>query len=196
MPHIFAAVSGNSALLEVRATDLPEVLELRPRRLLDERGFFSETWNATRMREVGLDVDFVQDNHSQSARGVLRGLHYQAAPHAQAKLVRVSRGAAFDVAVDLRRASPTFGRWIGLTLSADNWNQLFIPAGFAHGFVALEAETEVQYKTSAFYSSEHDRAIRFDDPAIGIDWPFPTEELLISERDRLAPLLPDAELFP
>ena len=177
-------------MLNVRPLGSGGVLEIRPRQITDERGFFSETWNAASWREAGIDLDFVQDNHSLSReRGVLRGLHFQADPFAQDKLVRVTRGAVFDVAVDIRRESPGFGKWVGATLSAAEWNQLLIPKGFAHGFVTLEPGTEVQYKVTAPYSAEHDRAIRFDDPAIGIEWPVAAGELILSPKDRAAPLL-------
>jgi dTDP-4-dehydrorhamnose 3,5-epimerase len=181
-------------MLDVRPTELPDVLEIRPRRVTDDRGFFSEVWNQADWRAAGLDIDFVQDNHSASGRGVLRGLHHQLAPHAQTKLVRVSRGAIFDVAVDIRSGSTTFGRWIGRVLSAESWNQLLIPAGFAHGFLALEDGTEVQYKVTVAYSAAHDRAISPTDPAIGIDWPLPPHEWILSTKDLAAPLLRDSEL--
>ena len=177
-------------MLEVTPAGLEGVIELHPRRFADERGFFSEVWSKARWSEAGVDADFVQDNHSLSRdRGVLRGLHFQIPPMAQAKLVRVTRGSVFDVAVDIRAGSPTFGRWTSAVISAAEWNQLFIPAGFAHGFVTLEPDCEVQYKVSAPYSAEHDRAIRFDDPAIGIDWPIGPEMLILSDKDRGAPLL-------
>lgn len=182
-------------MIDVRETGLPGVLEIRPPRFGDDRGFFSETWNAATWCEAGVDLAFVQDNHSRSAKGVLRGLHYQVEPAAQVKLVRVSRGAVFDVAVDIRRSSPTFGQWVGVTLSAGEWNQLLVPLGFAHGFLALEPDTEVQYKVTAPYSPAHDRAVRFDDPAIGVAWPLPANELLLSAKDQAAPLLADADLF-
>lgn len=181
-------------MVEVRRLALDGLLELRSRRFADDRGFFSETWNAAAWREAGIDTVLVQDNHSLSkARGTLRGLHFQAPPAAQAKLVRVTRGSAFDVAVDLRPSSPTYRQWAGVTLSAAEWNQLLIPEGFAHGFLTLEPDTEVQYKTSAAYSPAHDRAIRFDDPALAIDWPLPAAELILSDRDRAAPLLADVD---
>lgn len=181
-------------MVEITPLALDGVLEIRPRRFDDERGFFSETWNYARWSEAGIRTQFVQDNHSLSReRGVLRGLHYQAPPLAQAKLVRVSRGAVFDVAVDIRAGSPTFGQWVSAVLSADAWNQLFIPEGFAHGFLTLQPDTEVQYKTSAPYSPEHDRAVRFDDPAIGIEWPIDGERLILSDRDREALLLAEVE---
>jgi dTDP-4-dehydrorhamnose 3,5-epimerase len=177
-------------MLEVRPLELDGLLEIRPPRFGDDRGFFSEVWREDRLAEVGVHARFVQDNHSYSkARGVLRGMHYQLPPAAQDKLVRVARGSIFDVAVDIRRGSPTFGRWAGVVLSAKEWNQLFIPGEFAHGFVTLEDETEVLYKASAPYAPELERAVRFDDPAIGIDWPIDTSSVILSEKDRAAPLL-------
>jgi dTDP-4-dehydrorhamnose 3,5-epimerase len=177
-------------MLEVRPLDLDGLLEIRPLRFGDDRGFFSEVWREDRLAEIGVHARFVQDNHSYSkARGVLRGMHYQLAPAAQDKLVRVARGSIFDVAVDIRPHSPTFGRWAGVVLSTREWNQLFIPKGFAHGFVTLEDETEVLYKASAFYAPELERSVRFDDPAIGIDWPVDTSSITLSEKDRAAPLL-------
>ena len=180
-------------MIEVRPTALDGVLEIIPPRFGDDRGFFSETWHRPKMAALGLDLDFVQDNHSSSVpRGVLRGLHYQVPPAAQDKLVRVSRGSVFDVAVDLRTSSPTFGKWAGVTLSAGAWNQLLVPSGFAHGFVTLEENTEVQYKVTAPYDPSTERSIRWDDPAIGIDWPI-RDGLTLSDKDRAAPLLADAE---
>ena len=181
------------SLLEARALALPELIELTPRRFADERGFFSEVWNEARFAAAGVTARFVQDNVSLSVTaGVLRGLHFQAAPHAQAKLVRVSRGAIFDVGVDIRRSSPTFGRWAAVVLSADRWNQLYIPEGFAHGFMTLEDNCEVSYKASALYSPHHDRAIRWNDPDIGIEWPASAKPIL-SAKDADAPLLADIE---
>jgi dTDP-4-dehydrorhamnose 3,5-epimerase len=181
-------------VLEVRSLKLDGLVEIRPRRFSDERGFFSEVWREDAMAEAGIDVRFVQDNHSYSkVRGVLRGMHFQAPPAAQEKLVRVSRGAVFDVAVDIRPGSATFGQWAGLRLSANDWNQLFIPKGFAHGFVTLEDDTEVVYKVSAAYSPELDRTIRFDDPAIGVDWPVDLSGVTLSEKDRTAPLLSEID---
>lgn len=180
-------------MLEVREIGLG-VREISPRRFSDERGFFSEVWNAEIWRRSGIELVFVQDNHSLSrSRGVLRGLHFQAPPFAQEKLVRVTRGAIFDVAVDIRKHSPTFGQWVSVTLSADEWNQLLVPAGFAHGFLTLEPDTEVQYKVTAPYSAEHDRAIRWNDPQIGVEWPLSAEELTLSSKDEAAPLLSDIE---
>ena len=181
-------------MLEIHPLSLDGVLELRPARLSDDRGFFSETWSERAFSEAGIHLHFVQDNHSLSRDvGVLRGLHFQAPPLAQDKLVRVTRGAVFDVAVDIRPGSPTYRQWAGVRLSAADWNQLFIPKGFAHGFLALEPGCEVQYKVTAPYSRQHDRAIRFDDPEIGVDWPMAAETLILSDKDRAAPLLADVE---
>ena len=181
-------------MLELRRLDIDGLIEIRPKRFADDRGFFSETWNAAAWREAGIEQAFVQDNHSWSVpRGTLRGLHFQTSPQAQAKLVRVTRGSVFDVAVDLRTGSPTYGQWAGVTLSALEWNQFLIPQGFAHGFLTLEPDTEVLYKASAPYSPSNDRAIRFDDPAIGVEWPLPSGDLILSDKDRLAPLLADVE---
>ena len=181
-------------MLEIHPLALDGVLELRPRLIADDRGFFSETWSEAALAEVGIGLHFVQDNHSLSRdAGVLRGLHFQSPPFAQDKLVRVSRGAVFDVAVDIRPGSPNYRRWAGIRLSAASWNQLLIPQGFAHGFLALEPDCEVQYKVTAPYSRDHDRAIRFDDPAIGIEWPIEREALILSDKDRAAPLLAEVD---
>jgi dTDP-4-dehydrorhamnose 3,5-epimerase len=179
-------------MLEVRELELPGVLEIRPKRHGDARGWFQEVWNKESWESAGVALAFVQDNHSYSAaKGVLRGLHYQLAPAAQDKLVRATRGSIFDVAVDIRRGSPTFGRWAGLILSAELGNQILVPKGFAHGFVTLEEHSEVQYKVTAPYRPDQDRAIRFDDPAIGIDWP--VADVQLSGKDQAAPLLADAD---
>lgn len=171
---------------------IPDVLEIAVERLGDNRGFFSEVWSLSAIAALGIDNGFVQDNHSHSAEaGVLRGLHYQEPPFAQAKLIRVARGAIFDVAVDIRSGSPTFGRWTGLRISRAAWNQVLIPAGFAHGFLTLEPDTEVLYKVSAPYSPAHERSIRFDDPEIGIDWPLAGRAPILSEKDAGAPVLRD-----
>lgn len=181
-------------MVEVRHLALDGLFEIRPKRFADERGFFSETWNAAEWHQAGIAVTFAQDNHSLSkAQGTLRGLHFQTPPAAQTKLVRVTRGSVFDVAVDLRSSSRTYRQWEGVTLSAEKWNQLLIPEGFAHGFLTLEPDTEVQYKASAAYSPAYDRSIRFDDPAIGIDWPLAPKELILSDRDRAAPILAHVE---
>lgn len=181
-------------MVDVRPLDLDGVLEITAKRFGDDRGFFTENWSRKAFAEIGLDHVFVQDNHSLTRKvGTLRGLHYQTPPFAQDKLVRVTRGAVFDVAVDIRKGSPTFGRWTGLTLSADAGNQIFVPAGFAHGFLTLEPDTEVQYKVTAPYAPDHDRAVRFDDPAISIDWPIAVDEAAMSAKDRAAPLLADQD---
>ena len=183
-------------MLEVRPTSLPSVLEVRPKRFADERGFFSEVWNQASLASAGVDVAFVQDNHSLSRQaGVLRGLHYQLPPAEQYKLVRVTRGSVYDVAVDIRRSSPTFGQHVGLRLSVEEWNQLLIPPGFAHGFLTLEPDTEVQYKVSAPYSPADEACICWNDPALGIDWPLPVAEPVLSDRDRVAPPMAQARLF-
>ncbi|OHV62396.1 dTDP-4-dehydrorhamnose 3,5-epimerase [Mesorhizobium sp. LCM 4577] len=183
-------------MLEVRPLGLDGVLEVVPKRHGDARGFFSETWNAERFAEAGIDLAFVQDNHSYSAAaGVLRGLHYQLPPRAQDKLLRVIRGSVFDVAVDIRRSSPTFGKWVALEVSAEKGNQILVPKGFAHGFVTLVPDTEVLYKVTDTYSPGHDRSIRFDDLAIGIRWPALPGGFQLSDKDRNAPLLAEAEVF-
>ena len=177
-------------MLDIRPLGLDGVAEIRPPKYSDARGFFSEIWSAAAFEQAGQPLNFVQDNHSYSATtGVLRGLHFQMPPAAQDKLVRVSRGAIYDVVVDIRRGSATFARWIGLVVSAELWNQVLVPKGFAHGFVTIEPHSEVQYKVTAPYSPERERCIRFDDPAIGIAWPFPAAEMQMSTRDREAPLL-------
>ncbi|WP_094462597.1 dTDP-4-dehydrorhamnose 3,5-epimerase [Pannonibacter phragmitetus] len=182
--------------MKVRSLGLDGVFEICPKKIEDARGFFSETYNFQVMSESNINHIFVQDNQSLStSRGVLRGLHYQLPNRAQDKLVRVVRGSIFDVAVDIRRSSPTFGKWVGLEVSAKAWNQIFIPKGFAHGFVTLEENTEVIYKVTDFYSPEHDRAIRYNDPDIGINWPIEDASLVLSEKDLKAPRLSEATLF-
>jgi dTDP-4-dehydrorhamnose 3,5-epimerase len=169
---------------------LDGVIEVIPNKHPDERGFFSEVWNESIWTEGGIRSCFVQDNHSFSEKaGTLRGLHYQLPPFGQSKLVRVIQGAVFDVAVDIRKHSPSFGKWLGIEISAAKWNQLFIPEGFAHGFVTLEPNTQLLYKVSGRYSRDHDRAIRFDDPDIGIDWTRDLASVILSEKDRSAPSL-------
>lgn len=183
-------------MIEVRQTGIEGVVEIIPMKFGDSRGFFSEVYNANDYRDAGIDLVFVQDNHSLSAqRGVLRGLHYQLPPRAQDKLVRVVRGAIFDVAVDIRRSSPRFGQWVGVELSAEKWNQLLVPKGFAHGFVTLTENAEVSYKVTDVYSAAHDRVIRFDDPRIAVRWPVEPEGLILSEKDRKAPFLEGADVF-
>lgn len=181
-------------MAEFHPLAIPGVIEVKPSRFGDERGFFSEVYNAAEYEKAGIEVSWVQDNHSYSRNvGVLRGLHFQKPPFAQAKLVRVTRGRVFDVAIDIRHGSPTFGRWVGLELSAEKWNQLFVPAGFAHAFVTLTLDVEFLYKVSNLYSPEHDRSIRYDDPAIAVDWPVSPEQLTLSDKDRAAPLLADCD---
>ncbi len=180
--------------MQIEPTTLADVLIITPKRFGDDRGWFSETWNAATLAAQGVSIPFVQDNHSMSAAvGTLRGLHYQRPPHAQNKLVRCTRGAIFDVAVDARRGSPQFGAWVGVELSPQNGRQLLVPAGFLHGFVTRLPDTEVQYKCSDIYAPESDGAVRWDDPAIGIDWGLDGPPIL-SAKDRAAPLLRDADL--
>lgn len=168
------------------------LLEITPSRHGDARGFLSETYSKQEFAKLGLDIDWVQDNHSRSENvGVLRGLHFQIAPFAQDKLVRVLHGSIFDVALDLRVGSPTFGKWASRILSVADWNQLLIPRGFAHGFLTLEPGVEVAYKVSAPYSPEHERAVRWNDPAIGIAWPLKGDQPILSAKDRDAPPLAD-----
>lgn len=174
--------------MEVIPTAIEDVRIIVPRRHGDHRGFFSEVWNGRAMAAAGMDIAFVQDNHSLSAEpGTLRGLHYQSPPHAQTKLVRVLRGAILDVAVDLRRSSPTFGRHVAVELSAANWRQLLVPRGFAHGFVTLEPMTEVFYKVDAFYAPECDKGVRWDDPDLAIDWRLGGRTPVLSAKDREQP---------
>lgn len=183
--------------MQVMATPLPEVVIVVPRRIGDERGFFSEIWNAREFASIGIDAIFVQDNHVLSPlKGTLRGLHYQILPVAQGKLLRVSRGAIFDVAVDIRRGSPTFGRHANAILSSENWYTVWVPPGFAHGYCTLEENTEVQYKVTDFYSPEHERGIWWNDPALMIQWPVTIEAAIVSDRDqKLSRLFEQRELF-
>ncbi|TCK04460.1 dTDP-4-dehydrorhamnose 3,5-epimerase [Phorcysia thermohydrogeniphila] len=175
-------------------TEIPEVIIVKPKVFNDKRGFFMETYKKSDFKKVGIDTDFVQDNHSKSVKGVLRGLHYQLEPKAQGKLVRCIKGKIFDVAIDIRKGSPTFGKWIGVELSEENKLMLWIPKGFAHGFLTLSEEAEIVYKVSGSeYSPEHDRCIRWNDPDINIKWPLDSEPIL-SEKDRSAPALREAEI--
>ena len=185
--------------MKVHPLAIPEVLLLEPRVFPDARGFFLESFNARVFQEAtGLRVGFVQDNHSRSTRGVLRGLHYQLPPRAQGKLLRVVQGEIFDVAVDVRQGSPTFGRWVGTRLSAQNHHQLWIPPGFAHGFMVLSEVADVLYKTTDLYAPEAERALAWNDPSVGIVWPSLPDggAPLLSEKDAVAPSLDRAELFP
>ena len=180
-----------SETMRVIPTDIPEVLLVQPDVFHDPRGFFLESWSRDRFNElVGRKVDFVQDNHSRSSRGVLRGLHWQIAPMAQGKLIAVMQGDIFDVAVDLREGSPTYGRWVGEVLSGESRNSLWIPEGFAHGFLVLSETADVVYKTTNFYSPNHERAARWDDPFLSIKWPDLGVPFTISAKDQCAALLP------
>lgn len=181
--------------MKIVETALPGVLIIEPRVFGDARGFFLESWNARTFAALGLDLDFRQDNNSRSARGVLRGLHYQLA-NPQGKLVRVTRGAVHDVAVDIRRSSPHFGQWIGVALTEDNHRMLWVPPGFAHGFLVTSESADFQYKVTQFYDPADERSIRWDDPAIGINWPEIGMAPTLSGKDGSAPLLADAEVFP
>jgi dTDP-4-dehydrorhamnose 3,5-epimerase len=174
--------------MKVIDTEIPSVKIIDPTIFEDERGFFFESFNHKKFEEaIGREVIFVQDNHSKSSKGVLRGLHYQLPPHAQGKLVRVLQGEVFDVAVDICKSSPTFGQWVGETLSAENKKQMWIPEGFAHGFLTLSETAEFLYKTTDYYSKEHERVIRWDDKSIGVAWPS-LETLLLSDKDATASL--------
>ncbi len=174
--------------------DIPGPMVIEPRVHGDPRGFFLESWNAESFRKAGLDLDFVQDNHSRSQKGVLRGLHFQN-PGAQGKLVRVVSGAVFDVAVDLRRSSPNFGRWIGVELSAQNKRMLWVPEGFAHGFLTLEPDTDFLYKCTTPYAPEHEHTLAWDDPQVGVEWPVEGIEPLVSDKDRQGMALADVPAF-
>ncbi len=176
--------------MRIEPLDIPAVKLIVPARHGDHRGFFSEVYNRNGLAQAGIDIDFVQDNHSLSAeRGTVRGLHFQVPPFAQDKLVRVTRGSVFDVAVDLRRGSPTFGRHATVVLTAREGNQVLVPAGFAHGLMTLEADTEVLYKVSDYYAPSHDRGILWNDPALGIPWPLEEADAVLSDKDRLQPRL-------
>ena len=182
--------------MKVTPTAIPEVLILEPRVFGDERGFVFESFNQKAFDEaVGAHVEFVQDNHSRSARGVLRGLHYQLPPHAQGKLVRVVRGSVFDVAVDVRRSSPSFGQWVGVGLSEANHRQLWLPPGFAHGFIVTSDSADFLYKTTGFYEPHAERSVRWDDPRLAIAWPEAALPPTLSGKDAAAPLLDQAETF-
>jgi len=184
--------------MRIIATELPEVLLIEPKVFGDARGFFMESWNRKTFQQLGLDLDFVQDNHSRSAKGVLRGLHYQL-HRPQGKLVRVSSGAVYDVAVDLRKSSPRFGNWTGHELSADNKHMLWIPPGFGHAFLVLSETADFLYKATEYYAPEHERCVLWNDPAIGIAWPLgspPSGEPALSAKDQVGRLLKDAEVYP
>lgn len=178
--------------MDIKEGDIAGLKLLRPNRFGDERGFFSEVYSLRAMADAGIKATFVQDNHSFSAeRGVVRGLHFQIPPFAQAKLLRVTKGAIFDVAVDIRLGSPTYGKFYAAELSAENWCQLFVPAGFAHGFATLTRDCEVLYKVTAFYTPSHDRGVRWDDSEIGVPWPVRADQAILSDRDKSLPKLRD-----
>ncbi len=180
--------------MKIIETPIPGLLIIEPRVFADERGYFFESFSQTKFAENGLISEFVQDNESKSHRGVIRGLHYQLAPYAQTKLIRVVRGTVYDVAVDLREGSPTFGKWYGLEVSASKKNQFYIPKGFAHGFSVLSEYAIFSYKCDAFYNPAAERGIRFDDSALAIDWKLPPEEAVISDKDLVHPCLANAEM--
>lgn len=181
--------------MNVIHTAIPDVVILEPRVFGDHRGFFMESFNQAAFNQaIGDRVDFVQDNHSRSRRGVLRGLHYQI-QHPQGKLVRCVRGAVFDVAVDIRKSSPSFGKWVGVELSEENHRQLWVPAGFAHGFLVLSDTADFLYKTTDYYAPAHERSLRWDDSSLGIEWPDCGSAPQLSEKDAAAPELADAEVF-
>jgi dTDP-4-dehydrorhamnose 3,5-epimerase len=183
-------------MITIEPTQIPDVKIITTKRLQDHRGFFSEIYNHKTFAEAGVAVNFVQDNHSYSAQpGTLRGLHFQSPPRSQHKLVRALRGRVLDVAVDIRRHSPTFGKHVRVELSAENWRQLLVPIGFAHGYITLEPHCEVVYKVSDFYSKEHDLGLAFDDPSLGINWSIPTNGILVSDKDRHQPRLADLPAY-
>jgi len=181
--------------MQFEPTAIPDVVLIRPRIFGDARGFFLESWEARKFAAAGLDVKFVQDNHSHSARHTLRGLHYQI-EQAQGKLVRVVAGAVYDVVVDIRRSSPDFGRWLGFTLSAENQHMLWVPPGFAHGFLVLSESADFLYRVTDFWAPQHERAIRWDDPQLAIQWPLAAGAApLLSDKDAVAPLFAKAEYY-
>ncbi len=170
----------------------PDVKVLTPEKNGDSRGFFSEVYNKKTLAEAGIDITFVQDNHAFSAeKGTVRGLHFQTPPFAQDKLVRVVRGSVFDVAVDLRRGAPTYGKHVSTVLSAEAWNQILVPIGFAHGLMTLEPDTEAIYKVSNYYAPDHDKGLLWNDPALGIEWPVAEDEAILSAKDKMQPRLAD-----
>ena len=175
------------------ATDIPGLLVFEPKVFADSRGYFFESYNANVFLNEGIDIRFVQDNQSSSSYGVIRGLHYQLNPHAQTKLVRVLAGSILDVAVDMRKGSPSFGRHFTIELSADNKKQLFVPRGFAHGFSVISERAEVLYKCDDFYNKASEGGIRFDDPALSIDWKIPADKAIVSDKDKILPVLADCE---
>jgi dTDP-4-dehydrorhamnose 3,5-epimerase len=184
----------NGRRVKIEPLSIPEVLAITPTKHGDERGFFSEVYRHDALANYGVDLPFIQDNHVLSAaRGVLRGLHFQVAPSAQGKLIRCTRGAVLDVAVDIRGGSPTFGRHVSIELSAINWRQVWVPRGFAHGYVTLEPDCEVIYKVTSYYDPASERGLAWDDPALAIDWWLPVDQLTLSPKDRANPILADLE---
>jgi dTDP-4-dehydrorhamnose 3,5-epimerase len=182
--------------VRIVSTAIPDVKEIRPVRHADPRGFFAEIYRADRLREAGIDAEFVQENHSLSTqRGVVRGLHFQIPPMAQAKLVRVTAGAILEVTVDIRSGSPTYGRHVAIVVTAADGNQLFVPEGFAHGFCTLEPNTELVYKVNRYYSHEHDLGIAWNDPALAISWPVDADAAILSDKDRRQPRLAELPAY-
>ena len=182
--------------MEFEPTRLPEVVLIKPRVFGDSRGFFFETWQQQKFAAAGIDVRFVQDNHSHSIRHTLRGLHFQI-QHPQGKLIRVARGEVFDVAVDIRRSSPRFGQWVGVRLTDTNHHMLWVPPGFAHGYLALSEEIDLLYQCTDFYAPEHERAIRWNDPQLGVQWPLASDVTpILSGKDQIAPLFKEAQSYP
>jgi dTDP-4-dehydrorhamnose 3,5-epimerase len=180
--------------LHIEALEIPDVKLLTPVRHQDGRGFFSEIYNRKALHDLGIDLEFVQENYSLSAdKGTVRGLHFQTPPFAQDKLIHVVSGAILDIAVDVRRGSPSFGKYVTAELSADNWQQLLVPIGFAHGFCTLEPDTAVMYRVTGHYSGAHDHGVRWDDPAIGIEWPVTAAQAVLSDKDTKQPLLQDCQ---
>lgn len=182
--------------LKIERLAIPEVVLITPDKFGDHRGFFSETYNAKAMVDAGISLTFVQDNQSLSqAVGTLRGLHFQTPPFAQDKLVRVTRGAILDVALDIRQGSPSYGQHVSAVISAENWTQILVPVGFAHGFCTLEPDTEVLYKVTAPYSRDHDKGLLWNDPALGIEWPVAADQVQLSDKDRQQPILADLPAY-
>ncbi len=180
----------------VESLAIPDVKILRPKKHGDARGFFSETFSQRALKDAGIDLDFVQDNHAFSAaKGTMRGLHFQTPPFAQDKLVRVIHGSILDVAVDLRRSSPTYGKHVAVVISAEDWNQILVPAGFAHGLLTLEPDTEVLYKVTNYYSPQHDLGLLWNDPALAIAWPISEADAILSAKDKVQPRLADLPAY-
>jgi len=180
--------------IDVKSLAIPDIRIIKTRKFGDSRGFFSETYNKKAFAEANIDLDFVQDNHSRSTMaGTIRGLHYQGHPFAQDKLVRVVSGRILDVAVDIRKASPTFGQWVAAEISADEWNQILVPIGFAHGICTLEPDTQIIYKVTNFYSAQNDFGIRWNDPDLKVDWPFNEADVELSDKDKAQPFFKDVK---